>query len=246
MLSATAKIDPSCTIGEYCVIEDNVTIGKGCVIGHHVVIREGTQIGDFVRVDDFACIGKKQMKAANSAVTTDRALLPAVIGNHSIIGTHATVYRGSNIGKGCLIADYTCVREDVIIGDKTIIGKGATIENRTTIGSFVKIQTNVYITAYSTIEDYCFIAPGVVTSNDNYAGRTQKRFHEFKGVTIKKGGRIGAGSVILPGKTIYEDGFVAAGSVVTKDVESKMIVAGVPAKPMREVPTDQLLENQEK
>ena len=71
-----------------------------------------------------------------------------------------------------------------------------------------------------------FIAPGVVTSNDNFVGRTQERFKHFKGVTVKKGGRIGAGSVTLPGIVVGEDGLVAAGSVVTRDVPARKVVMG--------------------
>ncbi len=112
------------------------------------------------------------------------------------------------------------------------------------MGSNCKIQTNVYLTAYSEVEDYVFIAPCVVTSNDNYAARSKERFGKFKGVTIKKGGRIGAGAVILPGKIIHEDGFAAAGSLVTRDIEKAKIVAGVPAKIFNDVPKEQLLENQ--
>ena len=84
----------------------------------------------------------------------------------------------------------------------------------------------------------------VVTSNDNFAGRTKERFSHFRGVTIENGGRIGAGSVILPGKTIGTDAFVAAGSVVTKDISPKMVAMGSPAREIRPVPEEQLLENQ--
>jgi acetyltransferase-like isoleucine patch superfamily enzyme len=62
---------------------------------------------------------------------------------------------------------------------------------------------------------------------------------------VTRGGRIGVGAVILPGITIGEDGVVAAGSVVTKDVPPRMIVLGSPAKPFRQVPEEQLLDNQD-
>ncbi len=58
------------------------------------------------------------------------------------------------------------------------------IENEISIGKYTKIQTNAYITAYTTIEDYVFIAPMVATTNDNYIGRTEKRFKEIKGPHI--------------------------------------------------------------
>jgi acetyltransferase-like isoleucine patch superfamily enzyme len=74
--------------------------------------------------------------------------------------------------------------------------------------------------------------------------RSKGRFGKFKGVTVKTGGRIGASATILPGKVTKADGTVAAGSVVTKDVEKEELVAGVPAKKLRDVPENQLLRNQ--
>lgn len=244
MISEKAQIASDAVIGAYAVIEDGVIIGRGCQIGHHVVIRQGSRIGENVRIDDFACIGKKPMKAAGSATTSDRELSPAVIGAGCIIGTHAVIYRGAELGERVLAADLATIREDVTIGEGTIVGRGVTIENVCQIGSFTKIESNAYITAYSRIGDRCFIAPGVTTSNDNFAGRTRERFQHFCGVIVERGGRIGAGSVILPGRTIGEDAMVAAGSVVTKDVPSKMVVMGAPARLVRRVPEEQLLENQ--
>lgn len=245
VISSTALVSDDLHIGELCVIEDDVVIGSGCVIGHHVVIRQGSIIGDNVRIDDFACIGKHPMKAVNSAVTKDDITLePSEIGDESIIGTGAVIYCGAKISQGVLIADLACVRENVTIGVKTIIGKGATIENECSVGSMVKIQTNAYITAYSTIEDDCFIAPCAVTSNDNYAGRGSRRFNEFKGITMKRGSRLGAGTVVLPAKTIQEEGFVGAGAVVTHDVSARTVVVGNPARKLCDVSQEQLLKNQ--
>ncbi|MDR3645470.1 MAG: N-acetyltransferase, partial [Clostridia bacterium] len=81
------------------------------------------------------------------------------------------------------------------------------------------------------------------TSNDNFAGRTKRRFALFAGLRLRRGGRIGAGAVILPGKVIGPDALVAAGSVVTKDVPACTIVAGNPARELRTVPEEQRLEN---
>ena len=89
-----------------------------------------------------------------------------------------------------------------------------------------------------------FVAPCVATSNDNFVGRTEERFKHFKGVTIKKGARIGVGAVILPGKIIEEDALIAAGAVLTGNAKARKIVAGVPAKEFRDVPIEQLLKNQ--
>jgi UDP-2-acetamido-3-amino-2,3-dideoxy-glucuronate N-acetyltransferase len=243
-VSEKSKVGNNVIIGHFVVIEDDVIIGDNCVIGSNVVIHPGTSIAENVRIDDNAVIGKEPMRAVNSIFKSEEKLPPAKIGEGCLIGAGVIIYCGCAIGDKTLIADTAVVRENVTIGSKTIIGRGTTIENFCKVGSNCKIQTNVYLTAYSEVEDYVFIAPCVTTSNDNYAARSKERFDKFKGVTIKKGGRIGAGAVILPGKIIYEDGLVAAGSVVTKDVEAGKIVVGNPARILRDVPQDQLLKNQ--
>jgi len=246
----TSVIDKSADIGDgtkyghFCYFAENVTVGKGCVIGNNVIIHAGTTIGDNVRIDDGAVIGKFPMRAANSAVTKDQELPPAAIASDCIIGTHVIIYRGAGIGRKVLIADFSTVRENVDIGDYTIVGRGVAIENFCKIGRYCKLETNVYITAYSELGDRVFVAPCAATSNDNYVGRTEERFKHFKGVVVKKGGRIGVNATILPGKTIGADGLIAAGAVLTTDCPDKKIMAGLPAKPFRDVPDEQLLENQ--
>ncbi len=247
---STSIIAPSASIGsetrhgEFCVVGENVKIGKGCVIGHHVTVHDDTQIGDYVRIDDGSVIGKRPMKAVISATTSDQELPPCTIDSNCIIGTNVVVYRGSEIGDKVLIADLSTVRENVSIGKCTIVGRGVAIENFCKIGKYVKLETNVYITAYSEIGNRAFVAPCVATSNDNFVGRTKERFKHFKGVIVKKGARLGVNATILPGKVIGEDTLVAAGALVTSDTPPKKIVAGVPAKVFRDVPPEQLLENQ--
>jgi acetyltransferase-like isoleucine patch superfamily enzyme len=240
----SAAVGAGTTLGEHCVIGAGARIGAGCRIGHHVVIHDDTVVGDQVRIDDHATLGKRPMKAANSATTKEQELPPLTVGELAIVGTGVVLYRGAAIEGKVLMADLCTVRENVSIGRGTIVGRGVTVENFCTIGRYCKLESECYITAYSTLEDRVFIAPGVVTSNDNYVGRTAERFKHFKGVTVRRGGRVGAGVVTLPGVTIGEDALVAAGSVVTRDVPARTVVLGAPAKPWREVPVEQLLENQ--
>jgi len=240
----TAKIGAGTQIGYYSVIAEQVEIGKNCVIGHHVVIHPGVRIGDNVRIDDQTVIGKLPMKAAISALTKEGTFPPAEIGDNCIIGTSVILYVGCKLGNNMLVADFASIREDVEIGEYTIVGRGVTIEQRVRIGKRCKIETETYVTAITEIGDYCFIAPEVTFTNDNFMGRSKERFKYHKGVTLKTGARIGANATILPGITIEEDGQVAAGSVVTKDVPAKKIVLGVPARVFRDVPEAQLLENQ--
>ena len=243
-ISEKAKVGKNVSLGHFVIVEDDVTIGDNCLIGHNVVIHKGSIIGDNVRIDDNTVIGKTPMRSVNSIFKDEKQYEPCNISNDCLIGAGVIIYCGCSIDEKTLVADQAVIREDVTVGSKNIIGRGTLIENFCKVGSNCKIQTNVYITAYSEIEDNVFIAPGVTTSNDNYAARSQERFGKFKGVTVKKGGRIGVGSIILPGKVVEEDGLVAGGSVVTKDVPKEKIVAGNPAKIFRDVPEDQLLRNQ--
>ena len=245
-IHSEALLGKNVTVGRFTVIEEGVVLGDGCRVGHHVIIHKGSIIGDNVRIDDNTVIGKLPMASRHSKTTiAGRKLEPAKIGANSIIGTGAIIYAGSAIGKGVLIADTASVREDVVIGEYTIIGRNSSIDNKVTIGARCKIQTDVYICGYSEIGDDCFIAPCVVTSNDNFAGRWKDRTKYYKGVTVENGGRIAVNATILPGKVINEDGMAAAGSVVTKDVPKGSIVCGNPAKILREVPENQLIKNQE-
>ena len=244
VVEAGARIGEDCRIGHHTVVSSGVVIGAGSQIGHGVVLHEGSQIGANVRIDDHVVVGKWPLRAVNSILKPTQQLDPTAIGDRCMIGTHATVYRGCAMGHSILVADQATLRERTSIGDFTIVGRGVVVENDCTVGRYCKLETECYITAYSTIEDRVFIAPQVATSNDNFIGRTEERFQHFKGVTVRRGGRIGVGSVILPGRTIEADGVVAAGSVVTRDVPARTIVMGGPARTLRPVPEEQLLDNQ--
>ncbi len=241
-ISKKAKIGKDSKIGFNVIIEAETEIGDNCLIGHNVVIHKGTKIGNGVRLDDNTIIGKKPLFSPRS-IFKEKKFDPAVIGDDCLIGANVIIYVGCKIGKKNLIADLSTIRENVEIKDINIIGRNVTVENFVNIGSRCKFETNVYITAYSEIEDYCFVAPCVATSNDNFMGRDKERYKHFKGIIIKRGGRIGTNATILPGKVIKEDGMVAAGAVVTKDVPKEKIVIGSPAKVYKNVAEKQLLKN---
>ncbi len=240
----TAQIGKDTTIGSNCYIDANVSIGANCRIGHGVIIHPDSIIGGGVRMDDHTVIGKLPMRAAASALTKDDPLPGCTIAENCIIGTSTVIYRGCVIEQKVLVADLASVRENVRIGEFTIVGRGVIIENKVTIGKRCKLETECYITALSEIGDYCFIAPEVTFTNDNFMARWKERFKYHKGVTMKTGARIGANVTVLPGITLEEDCMVAAGSVVTRDVPGRKIVLGSPARVWRDVPKEQLLENQ--
>ena len=244
-ISDKAVIGLNVIFGHNAIVEDDVTIGDDVEIGHNVVIHKNVVIGDHCKILDGVILGKMPVKASMSATTCAAVeLQPLVLGRAVTVGAGCVIYCGAVIADGAFFGDLATVREEVTIGEGTIIGRGVTVENKVSIGKKTKIESNAYITAFSTVGDYCFVAPCVVFSNDNYLGRTEERKKHFCGPVLKRGSRIGAGAVLLPGVVVEEDGLVAAGSVVTKDVPAKKTVLGTPAKVWRDVPIEQLLECQ--
>jgi acetyltransferase-like isoleucine patch superfamily enzyme len=206
------------------------------------IVYDGTVLGEGVRVLEHAVVGKQPSLGARSTAQRE-PLPPTVIGDGTVVSTGAIVFAGSQIGARCIVGDQSCIRERVTMADDCILGRGSLIENDTTVGEGTRIQAEAYVTAYSTLEEDVFIAPCVVTTNDNFMGRTEKRKALMKGPTIRRGARIGGGAILCPGIEIGEEAFVGAGAVVTKDVPPRVLVVGSPARVLRDVDPAELREN---
>jgi acetyltransferase-like isoleucine patch superfamily enzyme len=244
IVDATAELGTGCQLGHHVVVMEAARLGNNVVLGHNVVVHPGTVLGDGVTVGDNSVLGRPPKLAKTSTLQQPASLAPLEVGEDTAIGTGVVLYAGTRIGKDCLIADQSFVREKCTIGDGVIVGRGVTVENETSIGNYTKIQSQAYITAWMTIEEHVFIAPCVVTTNDNFMGRTVERFKFRKGPTIRRGARIGANTTLLPGVEIGREAFVAAGSVVTRDVPETTLVMGSPARPLQKVPQQELVDNQ--
>src|SRR5438552_7481097 len=179
------------------------------------IVYPGTVLGEGVKVLEHAVVGKQPVLSPRSTAKRE-SLPPAELGAGTIVSTGAVVFAGTRIGARVIVGDQACVRERVTIGDDVVLGRGSLVENDTTIGALTKIQADAYITAYSTLEDNVFVAPCVVTTNDNFMGRTEKRHEHVKGPTIRRGARIGGGAILCPGVEIGEDAFGGAGAGVVK------------------------------
>jgi acetyltransferase-like isoleucine patch superfamily enzyme len=152
------------------------------------------------------------------------------------------VLAGAAVGDACVIGDQSQIRERAVIGTGTVVGRGTTVDNDVTVGNRVRIQTLVYVTAGSIVEDDVFIGPGAVTTNDDTMGRHDGSV-PLQGTILRRACRIGGGSVILPGVEIGEEAVVGGGAVVKHDVQARTVVVGVPARRIGTVDDDELLEN---
>jgi acetyltransferase-like isoleucine patch superfamily enzyme len=209
-------------------------------IARSATVYPGTVIGEGCKILDGAVVGKQPVLSPRSTAKREE-LPPLELGAGTIVSTGAIVFAGTRLGANVVVGDQACIRERVTIEDDVVIGRGTLVENDTTIGELTKIQADAYITAYSRLEDNVFIAPCVVTTNDNFMGRTEKRHGLVKGPTIRRGARIGGGAILCPAVEIGEEAFVGAGAVVVRDVPAGVVVVGNPARVLREVPPEELL-----
>ncbi len=204
------------------------------------VVHPGVELGEGVVVEAGAILGKiPRLRRGSRAPRSE--LPPLVVGENVTICAGAVVYAGSSIGSGVIIGDQAHVRERVEIGAGSVVGRGSSIEFGVRIGARVLIQSNVYVTAGVLVEDDVFIGPGVVTTNDDTMGRHPVG-EALRGAVLRRACRVGGGAVLVPGVEIGEEAFVAAGAVVTRDVGTRQVVMGVPARVVRQVPDEDLLE----
>lgn len=206
-------------------------------LGNFITIHPKVHISDECIILDGAVLGR--LPIANRTVTraVPRDYSELAIGAGTLIGANSVIYTGSRIGKGVLINDLTSIREGCTIEDDVVIGRGVMILYGCHIGARSRIQDQAHIVGNMIIEEDVFIGMAVTTTNDNdvYLTRFGLAPTDLKPPIVRRFAAIGAGATILPGIEIGEGAFVAAGAVVTRNVPAWTIVAGVPARHVREV-----------
>jgi acetyltransferase-like isoleucine patch superfamily enzyme len=223
------------------ILCDDVHLGDGVLFGPNVLVEEGTRIGEASVVEVGAVLGKVPRLARTSSAAGQGSPPPLRTGVRVTVCAGAIIYAGAVLGDEVIVGDQAQVRERTVIGHRSLVGRGSAIDNDVTIGARVKIQTNVYITAFSVVEDDVFVGPGVSTTNDDTMSRHGPDM-ALRGATLRRACRIGGSAVLVPGVEVGEEAFVAAGAVVTKDVPPRAFMVGVPARQVRDVSDDELLE----
>jgi UDP-2-acetamido-3-amino-2,3-dideoxy-glucuronate N-acetyltransferase len=221
------------------MLGEDVRVGVGVSFGAHVVVHAGTVIGDGCTVEDHVVLGKRPRLARSSSARGDVGRLE--LGERVTVCAGAVVLAGAAVGAGAILGDQSFVRERSSIGAQSVIGRGSVVDNDVQVGTRVRVQTGVYLTAFTVVEDDVFVGPGATTTNDDAMSRHSPDT-PLRGATLRRACRVGGGVVLTPGIEIGEEAFVAAGAVVTRDVPARAVVMGVPARVVREVPDEDLLE----
>jgi UDP-2-acetamido-3-amino-2,3-dideoxy-glucuronate N-acetyltransferase len=159
-----------------------------------------------------------------------------------IYGRNCVIDDDARIGPDTRIGNFVFIRDHTIIGRDCVIGSYVDIEGDVRIGDFVCLQSGCYLTRGVIIEDAVFCGPRIVTMNDKRISYRRPALpFDRKAPRILRAARIGGASILCPGVTIGENALIGAGSVVTRDVPDRTIVAGNPACVVGHVPDTEII-----
>ena len=144
----------------------------------------------------------------------------------------AVVDPGARIGENTRIWHFSHVYPRAVIGRECILGQNVMVADGVVIGDFCKIQNNVSLYEGVVLEDFVFCGPSMVFTNVQTPRCLFPRnaSSHYQATRIKRGASVGANATLVCGVTLHECAFVAAGSVVIRDVPPYAMVAGVPAR----------------
>lgn len=210
------------TLGHGCVIEDGVTLGDGVFIDSHTIVRSGVTLGAGSQVGAGCILGEHLMDFYQDHACHDH---PLVIGPGALLRSGTILYGGSTIGAGLQTGHRVTIREGTVIGDHVSIGTLSDIQGNCHIGNYVRLHSNVHVGQLSRIDDFVWIYPYVVLTNDPTPPSEQ-----FAGVHVHSFAIVATGALVMPGLEIGQDALVAAGAVVTKPVPAYAVVVGSPGR----------------
>jgi acetyltransferase-like isoleucine patch superfamily enzyme len=190
------------------------------------VIHSNVHIGHGTYVEEGAIVGQAPRGRQPGE-------LPTVIGGGGVIRSGTVIYAGTTIGDGFNSGHGAMIREDNVIGDNCSVGSNAVLEPGNKVGSGTRIHSQCFL-EHVTLGERVFLAPGVVFTDDPHP-ICPRYLDCVLGATVEDDVSIGGNATILPGIRIGAGSLVGAGSVVTRDVVAGTVVAGNPARLIKQV-----------
>ena len=218
------------------LLGERVSVGAEVQFGAHVVVHDGTVIGDGCVIEDHVVLGKRPRLAARSSARGEiRAL---VLGERVTVCAGAVVFAGARIGDDVIIGDQSFVRERARIGDGSRRSVAAASSITTScVGARVRVQTNVYLTALTLVEDDVFVGAGRDDDKRRHDGAPPARRRPLRGAdSCDARCRVGGGAVLPPASRSARRLSWRPAPSSRATCRARAVVMGVPARVVREVP----------
>ena len=206
------------------VVSPDAHLGLGVTIGPFCVIHANVAVGDGSYVDSHSVLGAPTAEFYDDPARYEPA--PCRIGARAVIRSHCVVYAGVEIENEFSCGHRVTIREGTEIAEGVRVGTLCDLQGELTIGRYARLHSNVFVPRRSTIEEFAWLFPHVVLTNDPHPPSDTCT----KGPTIRRFAAIGAGATIFPAVDVGEGAVVGAMSLVRHDVPARKVVVGVPAK----------------
>lgn len=198
------------------LVDPGASLGEGVEIGPYSIVHANVQLGAGTKVGAHCELGVPTPLGDGS---------PLIIGSGAVIRSHSVFYESARFGAKLVTGHSVIVREGTVAGDGMQIGSMGDIQGQCRFGNYVRFQSSVFVAQNTELSDCVWVFPSVVFTND-----PTPPSDTVHGVKVSAFAAIGANSTVLPGVQIGKGALVAAGSVVTRDVEADRVVRGNPAK----------------
>lgn len=196
-----AKIGNNVRLGKGTIVYPNVVVGNNCFIGPYCIIGEPT-------LGYYDCPENYEFGSSS-------------IGENSIIRSHTVIYENVHIGNHFQSGHRVTIREESRIGNHCSVGTLCDLQGKLKIGNYCRLHSNVHVGQLSEIEDFVWIYPYVVLTNDPFPP-----MGILHGGKIRKYAQICTSSIVFPGVEIGEDALIGAHTAVRKDVPAERVVVG--------------------
>ena len=203
-------------------LNQGIEIHPSAIVYDRVVLNQGSSVGPF------AVLGEGNPGKLDETRMT-------IMGPFAVIRSHTVIYYGTQIGAYFHTGHGALIRENNDVGDEVSIGSGTVIENHVTIKDRVRLHSRVYVPEYSILEDDCWLGPNVVITNTKYPKSSEAESKQLKGAHILQHAVVGANCTLMAGITVGKYSLIGAGSVVTENVPDYAVMAGTPARQIKDI-----------
>jgi UDP-2-acetamido-3-amino-2,3-dideoxy-glucuronate N-acetyltransferase len=210
-------------------------------VAPHVTIYAGVEIGSGVSIEQNAGLGRPQQIDKLSRTPSYPAGSATVIGDGARVGSNTVVVSGARLARGAYLADLVLIREGTVICEEAMIGRASSLAHGIVVGARTRIQNSTIVGAGTVFEDDVLVGPNVTFISDATMGRRDLEV-PTGGIMVRRASRIGTGAILFPGVEIGRESVVGAGAMVRADVPERTVVAGAPARRLRDVRGDELFE----